>query len=341
MQVPDRTESVGKWLASPVATHEGSLVEIQAWVPAFERRPFELGQEGSSRTRANEQLDMIVRLPFRDDRESVPIGVVSKGYVLVQHYAVVEAAGSALKAAGIDPSDVRVHLTITRYGERMAISVFLPESFAFDPGDGHPMALRLECMNSVDGSVRLHAMMGWFRFVCGNGLIIGITQYRIRRRHSHDVDSEDIAAVLKSGLSECATERRNFERWRETPIELSMMNDWLETDVRRTWGVKAATRAFHIARSGYDVEAESQYRGATLASIRVRRTKAVPGAPARSSNLFDISQVLAWLAAGRGDLKEQMDWREQIPALLDSLVSGAVSRKKPDQQALLFDEWVR
>ena len=38
-----------------------------------------------------------------------------------------------------------------------------------------------------------------------------------------------------------------------------------------------------------------------------------PGVPAQSTNLFDLSQILAWLAKERRDVQEQLEWREQIP----------------------------
>jgi hypothetical protein len=32
-----------------------------------------------------------------------------------------------------------------------------------------------------------------------------------------------------------------------------------------------------------------------------------------------VSQVLAWLAKERRDVQEQVDWREQIPGLLERM----------------------
>jgi len=33
----------------------------------------------------------------------------------------------------------------------MRLSVWLPDQYAFDPGDGEKMGMRFECLNSVDG----------------------------------------------------------------------------------------------------------------------------------------------------------------------------------------------
>jgi Domain of unknown function (DUF932) len=270
----------------------------------------------------NERFDTIVRLPFGDDETFIPVGVVSKEYVLVPHDAVLDIAAEALKAVKISPCEVKAELTITEYGERVALSLYLPERYSFDPGDGYPMALRLECFNSVDGSTRFRALMGWFRFVCSNGLIIGVTRSDVRRRHVGNFRLEDVGAVLASGLKEFEPEKKNFECWRKAGITLKQLAPWVDKDLRKGWGFKAAARTFHIASSGSDADVVGQYKGYTPTTIAMQKTKHVPGAPAKCSNLFDLSQILAWLAKERRDLQEQVEWREQIPDLMAPLLNG-------------------
>lgn len=309
-----------KWFSSPVTFHEGSLSDIRAYIPAFERQAFALTQSDNRLSRLNGRLDTIVRLPFANDNAFIPVGVVSKDYTLVPHTAVLDQATKALEANEIALSDVKAELTITEYGERMALSLYLPDKYRFDPGDGHEMALRLECLNSVDGSTRFRALMGWFRFVCSNGLIIGVTRSDMRRRHVGDFHIEDIGKVLTSGLKESEGEKRNFEEWRKTPVTLTRLAPWAEDPLRKRWGFKAATRAFHIACTGADVDVTGQYKGSTPTTIAVQTTKPVPGAPKASQNLYDVSQILAWLAKERRDIQEQLEWREGIPGLMDSVL---------------------
>lgn len=320
MQTAD-ADNRPKWFNSPVMFHEGSLSDIRTHIPAFERRGFGLTQTGNERTRLNDRLDTIVRLPFGEDKTVTRVGVVSKDYALVPHTAVLDVAIHALDAAKIASADVKAELRITEYGERMALSLYLPEKYRFDPGDGHPMALRLECLNSVDGSTRFRAIMGWFRFVCSNGLIIGVTRSDMRRRHVGDFHLEDVDAVLVSGLQESEAEKRNFEEWRKTPITPKRLVPWTEKALRKGWGFKAATRAFHIAHTGSDVKIVGQYKGSTPTTIAVQQSKPVPGAPKESRTLYDVSQILAWLAKERRDLQEQLEWREGIPDLMTSLVN--------------------
>ena len=181
------------------------------------------------------------------------------------------------------------------------------------------MTVRLECLNSVDGSTRFRAMMGWFRLVCSNGLVIGVTESESDRRHVGDLQLEDIGLVLHAGMTDYKLERDTLVRWRNVEVKAAALRDWVDHDLKDAWGFKAAARAFHIAASGCDVTVIGPYKGHSPTSVRVERAEAVPGSPEKSTNLFDISQVLAWLAKERRDIHDQMSWREQIPVLMASL----------------------
>lgn len=296
-----------KWFNAPITFYEGTLTGIRTHIPSFERRGFGLTQPGNELSRLNERLDTIVRLPFGEDNTFIPVGVVSKDYALVPHSKVLDVAMKALVDAKIATADVKAELKMTEYGERMNLSLYLPDKYSFNPGDGHPMSLRLECFNSVDGSTRFRVLMGWFRFVCSNGLIIGVTRSDVRRRHVGDLQLEDVGAVITSGLKESEREKKNFERWRKTETNLDRLVNWVDKDLRLEWGFKAAARTYHIARSGYDAEIGGQYKDNTPSTIYMKETKRVPGAPQQCRNLFDLSQILAWLAKER---------REKIPGLM-------------------------
>ena len=310
-----------KWFNSPVTFRKGTLSDITEYTPDFDRHDFVLANKPDYPTQVNPRLDLIVRKPFRTDGTFVPIGIVSKEYVLVKHTEVVKTAKEVMREFGIEPEHVMADLTLTEYGERMALSLYLPEKYTFDPGDGNKLAMRLEIINSVDGSTRFRAMMGWFRFVCSNGLVIGVTEAHIHHRHAGDLRLDQVGMVLSSGLVRAETEKENFRLWRQKNISDDVLVLWIEEDLRDQWGFKAATRTFHIACTGHDVEIVGQYRDQTPTTIETKRTRRVPGSPVPSKNLFDIGQVLAWLAKERRDIQEQLEWREQIPAILKPLMN--------------------
>lgn len=319
-----------KWLNSPVRRFSGTVFEILDHIPSFERRCFSLTQPGDTKIWLNNRLDMIVRKPIGGDQAFVPVGVVSMGYVLVQHTTVVEKAMEALRNKGISLDDVKAELLLTEYGERMALSLYLPKSYNFEPGDGYPMALRFECFNSVDGSTRFRALVGWFRFVCANGLVVGVTRSDVRRRHIGHLRVEHLDRVFAYGLEEATREKKLFEQWRRQTISRDRLINWVESSVRRLWGFKLATRVFHIALTGFDVEIAESYTGRSPTTIAVQRTRPVPGAPDQATNLFDVAQILAWVASSQRDLEEQIKKRDHIPALIAMLAT------QPASQTTLF-----
>ena len=170
-EAPD--EARIKWFNSPVHFHKGNLSEIRQYIPDFERRSFGLTQPDNKSARLNERLDTIVRRPSRDDQTYVPVAVVSKEYSLVQHTMVLDQVITALENAKILAPSVTAKVGLTQYGERMALSVYLPDNFSFNSGDGDPMALRLECFNSVDGSCRFRALMVGFGLSAATVLFLG------------------------------------------------------------------------------------------------------------------------------------------------------------------------
>jgi hypothetical protein len=298
-----------KWSSLNVALHTGSIADIAPHIPAFERR-----------ASANRRLDWIVRSATSDKTSTpAPVATVSKRYALVQHTDVIDSIKTALEDAEISPADVHADLCLTEYGERMALSLRLPERFSFDPGDGHALALRFECLNSVDGSTRLRALLGWYRHICTNGLIVGTTQHDVRVRHAGPAALDGVGAALRAGLVTAGNEQKDLCAWRKTRVDPMRVADWIDNAVRERWGFKAAARAWHIVRTGADATVDAPYKGRQPTTIRTRSLDAVPGAPPESHNLFDVSQALAWLARQRRDLSEQVRWREEIPGLLRAL----------------------
>lgn len=311
----------GKWYNSPATLYCDLTTVVGKYIPDFERRCFNLHRPDADLAHINPNLDMIVRRPHGNDPHPVPIGVVSRDYGLIPHKDVLNVAIEALKANDIDPSLTMTELTLTQYGERMSMSIYLPGKYSFDPGDGHQLAMRLECFNSVDGSCRFKVFVGWFRFVCRNGLIIGVQKTAFERRHLNSLSIDDIKSVLERGLSNIEEEKRQFVAWKATGIEAADIVAWINDDVRKAWGFKAATRAYHIARSGHDVRIVGPYKGWRPTTIPIERAEEVPGSPGQISNAYDLSQALAWLAKERNDLQEQLEWREQIPNLMNRLLT--------------------
>ena len=297
--------------------YRGSFEEVRALLPDFEREAFTLG----SRTIANRFLDTIVR---RSDPlqglPAVPVGVVSRHYAMVTHREVLDAVRKVVVDAGLDPAGTALESVVGEYGGKMALSVVLPSEFALDPGDGHALALRLFCVNSVDRSSRFRIAVGWYRFVCGNGLMVGKTCTEIRESHREGLSLNAVRDVLAHGLGRAKSESNALRGWVATPVDERALAAFVDKPLAAAWGVKAAARLWHIARTGRD---------ATFASIgedtlpHARRMKAlapVPDSPERARTAYDVSQGLAWLAKCPRDPADRLDRMAEIPQLMSALV---------------------
>ena len=280
------------------------LPQLPALLPSFARVP--LGR--------NRLKDLIVRV-----EDDLPVDAVSKKYRLIQHFKIVEAVASAADSLGIDVGGLRAHLTLTEYGTRMVLRVILPRQYAMSDPSGHTMALTFECFNSVDGTVPLFALVGWFRFVCRNGLALGTTTMSFRQKHLMDLHEGDFEALIGDGIRLAAEERAAFARWQATRVSLNALRRWVDGPVASTWGIMAAARAYGIATTGFDGEPERGARKLVPHRRQVSRAIAVPGSQAPCGDRYAAVQILAWIASRRNSVTERTAWRAQIGTLVQHL----------------------
>jgi len=319
--IPEQIQRRSRWLNSDLRIYKGGVDVVRRHIPEFERRSFGLIQEGGSSTRLNECLDAIIRKPVDDDRDCVPIGIVSKNYVFVPHSRVLDLAVKAINKMGVEDGDIASEMILSQYGERMALSLFLPSKYDYSPGDKDVMRLRLVCWNSVEGSGRFRAFVGWFRLICSNGLIVGITRLDIRRRHAGNMNLSDIQNVLARGLDYSIQDKKKFEEWKKNNIREDKWMPWVEGPLKRKWGIKAAARVNHIARSGYDAIVPVPILAKRVTDLYLEQGKKVPGCHSPATNAFEICQILAWIARERTDFQEQLAWQQQIPSLMKNLLN--------------------
>src|SRR5262245_10621156 len=85
-------------------------------------------------------------------------------------------------------------------GEWMNFRLYFPDEYSHTPSDEQKLNLRLECFNSVDGSSRLVILLGWLRFVCSNGMVIGETKTELRDVHNQHLDLSRIPEIVAEAL---------------------------------------------------------------------------------------------------------------------------------------------
>jgi hypothetical protein len=322
------------WQSSPITNYSGTIDQIRKYVPEFERRPFalssnqQLGFESPSQSIVSQGVNpwhnIIVRKPLESDAEEtpdIPVGIVSPQYTLLQHRGVIDViAKAAVKLLNIEPEQIQATMDLTALGERMRFGIYLPEVFNIDNNASDCMKLRLECFNSVEGSTRFWAIVGWLRFVCSNGLIVGNVQTDFRQRHNQKMDIAEISAVLEDGLNKATADKKVFSKWMEHKVSSAQIEDWVNGHVAKQWGVKAAVRAWHITKTGFDVSLADPFEKGKPTEKTVIKEEEVPGSILPSDNVFAVSQTLSWLAKERRDIQEQLLWKQQIPQIVNPLL---------------------
>jgi hypothetical protein len=311
------TDETVRWRARDATFMAGRWKTLSTRVPSFSIEDFKANADGPS----NPHIRTVVRLPLTVTEQPIPVGVVSNTYRLAQHKEVVEMCLKGLKAHGIDPQVLRCEVGLTSLGEWMNFRAYFPESYSHSPKDGNKLTLRLECFNSVDGSSRLVILLGWFRFICANGLIIGETKAELRDTHDENLNLEIIPEVIAEGLMKVKADLNRLSLWEETDLAMPQFEDWINGHLAELWGKKAACRALHICRSGADVEFSDRFAGGKASEKPVRILDAVPGAANPAKNLYDVCQALSWLATTRKSADERLEWQANIPKLIENLWS--------------------
>jgi hypothetical protein len=312
------------WLGAPLREFQGPLAEVARHIPEFGRRPFVSSGDGPEASGVNPYYDVIVRLPTALEPFEIPVGIVSKSYRLVQHREVLTTAIEALAEVGINASQGATGLEITEHGERMALSLDLSGKdgrYQFQVAADDFMGLRLRCFNSVDGTTRFTALVEWLRLVCSNGLTVGSTLTHFRRVHRGALSVNEIGETLWTGIEAATDERARLGEWLRTPVHAKQLADWVDGPLKERWGVKAATRAYHIAKTGRDASLKDPFENELPSRRQTTPGSPVPGALVPAGNAFAVSQVLSWLAGQRGDVQDKFDRQSEIAELIRKLVN--------------------
>ena len=317
------------WLGLPViAALNGNFAEIASRLPQFGRQPFTMSSVNGNEVGVNPYLDMIYRLPARQGEAPVPVGVVSKNYRLVDHQHVLRTVSEVLADIDIDSSKMTLRGEWTVNGERARFSLIFPpdDRFTVNFGDQDEMRFRIEIFNSVDGSCKLMAVAGWLRFVCYNGLILGKAVLHIRQQHRQQLQIEELGRLFRDALQTAQEDQGTIATWRSRQIEPGVLAEWVDKDIFNKWGLKGAARVLAISRHGWDVKLKGDLRNHLPSEVATEKTIPVPGAERPVDTVFGASQVLTWVAGQRAELQDDLEWRTQVPDLMQLLLRRSQPR---------------
>lgn len=303
------------WKSRPIRYYSGKLCLIKELLPEFELRDF-VDAENSS---ANPYYKSVVRIPLKSIEKTIPIGIVSPRYNLVQHKEVLQLATSVLQERRYNLDDIEYEVGLSELGEWMNLRIYFPEDHNLIPLDKHPLKPRLEFFNTVEGSKSLSVQMFWYRLVCSNGMVVGNKSKERMDIHNQSLDLDRFREQIHQILDESNKDKVKIQYWQNQLVDIPLITNWVDTKLSEQWGKLAACRTYHICTSGYDVEYLDKYVRAKPSEKKVIKVKKVPGTPETSKHAYDVCQVLFWLASNRKNANERLAWQRQVPQLITSL----------------------
>lgn len=318
------------WRDLKQQTYQGSLGALLALLPQFACVPFMVDRY------ENPNTDLIVRLPLHRNEPTVPIVMVSKSYVLVQHQEAIQAVSEALSQNSIDPSGLSGRLALSELGERMHLRLLLPQVWEI-PREDH-LRVQVHCINSVDRSMALQVRLGWYRLVCANGLLFSESA-SLRRVHVTDNWRSNLADMLDTQMRRIAEEQSILQDWFSTRVRMTTFLRWADEIVTARWGVQIAARVCHIARTGYDGVPRRVQEKIPASRYEVQSDdQPVPGLEPPARTAFDASQILSWVAENAKDIQAHVGQMGDIHDLISQLIGRAMAEGPTDPDQMAFTD---
>ena len=144
--------------------------------------------------------------------------IVSKDYKVIRHEQAIDELEDILYGSE-DLGAFSVKTEFFNDGGRMRRSYgFEKEKVEIGPGDKvHPELL---LYNSYDLTWPLIVLLGAFRFVCTNGLVIGKEFYQFRKRHVLELERMDFKPQVTTALARFKKQVETWKQWETRPLSL-------------------------------------------------------------------------------------------------------------------------
>lgn len=133
-----------------------------------------------------------IRIPYRfaviRTDTGQPLGIISERYKLIPHKEVLERSREALMQ---DELKFEEKVSVTKNGAHCLIQYTFPTA-KIEIQTGDFVSLQITIINSYDASTSIRFLIGAFRLVCSNGLVIGKELAYYFLRHTSELDANVI-----------------------------------------------------------------------------------------------------------------------------------------------------
>jgi len=137
--------------------------------------------------------------------------IVSKDYKLIRHEQAIKRVERVLSAYA-DLGKWNTDIEFYNDGGRMRVKYRFPE-IEVEIAKGDVVNPELQLFNSYDTSWPFHIVLGAFRLICTNGMIIGQKFLQLRRRHVYDFEKIDLEDEVSTALDRLNLQAKEWQEW--------------------------------------------------------------------------------------------------------------------------------
>lgn len=160
----------------------------------------------------DEYLPSDFRAVVRTDTNQV-LGIHGPDYKLITNYEAFDAFDTALSRSALDLDGMTIKDELS-YGGARTIRTYVFPNHAVNIGRvGDIVNLQLRVVNSYDGSTAFSTLLGGYRLVCTNGLVIGKTFTQNYARHTKGFSISSMLEGLNQTIDTYFDTADQWRRW--------------------------------------------------------------------------------------------------------------------------------
>lgn len=146
------------------------------------------------------------------------LGVVGERYTPMQNAPLFQGVEQAFKASGHRFENHGV--TLVDNGRQVRAKYRFPD-ISVIMKNGDESALQILVQNSFDGSLKVAFDVGFFRFICSNGLKVPMfkgSTFSLMRKHTQSLNLDFTAHALRDAVTSVGEARTVFTEWSRTAL---------------------------------------------------------------------------------------------------------------------------
>ena len=147
----------------------------------------------------------------KDEPDQI-FSIMTSRYKIVNHSEALQLADEAI-ARNPEFGESAKKIFLLNEGGKMEVKYTFPEVDVDIDGRGDIVNPQLIIRNSYDGGWKFGIMLGAFRIICSNGLVVGKKIYMLKQFHYENLLLENIAVELEKAMHNFSIQTKIWEKW--------------------------------------------------------------------------------------------------------------------------------